>query len=181
MFDAVFQRNAGQPGCRCRENVMHFEAFTRRGAMRLQGVWLVISITLTAEMQTQNLPMPGKPSEDLASTRVFDYASLPVTHNPNGGERRDVVLSGRLATAEPVHIHESMQPPGALPGPAHTIEHSEFILVTEGTLEITHDGRTERAGPGSVIYVAYGTLHQARNIGPGPVKYTVIAIGGNAK
>jgi hypothetical protein len=32
-----------------------------------------------------------------------------------------------------------------------------------------------------VIYVAYGTMHQARNVGSGPVKYTVIAIGGDAK
>jgi quercetin dioxygenase-like cupin family protein len=51
--------------------------------------------------------------------------------------------------------------------------------VTEGTLETTHDRRTERTG--SVIHVAYGTMHQARNAGPGPVKYTVIAIGGDAK
>jgi mannose-6-phosphate isomerase-like protein (cupin superfamily) len=53
--------------------------------------------------------------------------------------------------------------------------------VTGGTLEITHDGKTERAGAGSVIYVAYGTMHQAKNVGAGPVKYTVIAIGGDAK
>ena len=141
---------------------------------------LVLAVALTAA-GAQNLPMPGTPSEGLATARVFDYASLPVTHNANGSERRDVVLSGRLATGEPVHVHESMQPPGTQPPPAHTIEHSEFIVVTEGTLEITHDGKTERAGAGSVIYLAYGTLHQSRNAGPGPVKYTVVAIGGNAK
>lgn len=129
----------------------------------------------------QNLEMPGKPSDNLASAKVFDYPSLAVTRNPNGNERRDVISSGRLATGEPVHIHASMQPAGATPGRAHTIAHSEFILVTEGTLEVTFDGKTERAGPGSVIYIAYGTMHQARNIGPGPVKYTVIAIGGDAK
>ena len=112
---------------------------------------------------------------------MFDYAALPVTHNPNGSERRDIVPSGRLATGEAVHIHSSMQPGGTPPGAPHAIEHSEFILVTEGTLEITHDGKTERAGPGGMIYVAYGTMHQARNAGPGPVRYTVIAIGGDAK
>jgi quercetin dioxygenase-like cupin family protein len=92
-----------------------------------------------------------------------------------------VVRSGRLATGEPVHIHESTQPSGVQPGAAHTIQHSEFIVVTEGTLEITHDARTERASAGSVIYIAYGTLHQVRNVGSGPAKYTVIAIGGDAK
>ena len=45
----------------------------------------------------------------------MDYASLPVTHNPNGSERRDIVPSGKLATGEPVHIHSSMQPAGTPP------------------------------------------------------------------
>jgi mannose-6-phosphate isomerase-like protein (cupin superfamily) len=147
----------------------------------LRHAWLLLTITLTVGIQAQNLPMPGKPSDNLAAAKVFDYASLAVTRNPNGSERRDVVSSGRLATGEPVHIHASMQPPGTTPGPPHTIDHSEFILVTEGTLEVAFDGRTERAGAGSVIYIAHGTMHQARNAGPGPVKYTVVAIGGNAK
>ena len=141
---------------------------------------LLTAVLMIGPAQAQNLPMPGKPSDNLAATKIFDAAALVVTHNPNGSERRDIV-TGRLATGEPVHIHSSMQLAGTPPSPAHTIEHSEFILVTEGALEITHDGKTERAGPGSVIYVAYGTMHQARNVGAGPVKYTVIAIGGDAK
>jgi quercetin dioxygenase-like cupin family protein len=149
--------------------------------MRLRWAWLVLTITLTTAAQAQNLPMPGTPSDDLATSKVFDEASLPVTHNPNSSERRDVVRSGELATGEPVHIHQSMQPSGIQPGAAHTIQHSEFIVVTEGTLEITHDARTERATAGSVIYIAYGTMHQVRNVGSGPAKYTVIAIGGDAK
>ncbi len=142
---------------------------------------LVLSMMTIAMTQAQNLPMPGTPSGNLAASTVIDVTALPATRNPNGSERRDVVLSGTLATGEPVHIHESRQPPGTQPAPAHAIRHSEFILVTEGTLEVTHDGRSERAGAGSIVYVAYGTMHQVRNIGSGPVKYTVIAIGGDAK
>jgi mannose-6-phosphate isomerase-like protein (cupin superfamily) len=98
----------------------------------------------------------------------------------NGGESRNVV-SGTLATGETVSIHESMQPAGLKPNPAHRIAHSEFILVQEGMLEFLHDGKMERAGAGSVIYVAYGTLHQVRNVGDGPARYTVITIGGDTK
>ncbi len=140
----------------------------------------VLTLILATGAKAQNLSMPGRPSDNLAAAKVFDAGALPLTRSPNGSERRDIV-TGRLATGEAVHIHSSMQPAGTPPGPAHAIEHSEFILVTEGTLEISHDGKTERAGPGSVIYVAYGTMHQARNVGTGPVKYTVIAIGGDAK
>ncbi|HWB17969.1 MAG TPA: cupin domain-containing protein [Vicinamibacterales bacterium] len=149
--------------------------------MPLCGTWLLLSITLALAAPAQNLPMPGTPSDNLSATKVFDYASLPVTHSANGGEGRVVLSSGRLATGETIHIHESMQPAGAQPNPAHAISHSEFILVTEGTLAVTHDGKTEQAGPGSVIYVAYGTMHQAKNVGSGPVKYIVIAIGGDVR
>jgi quercetin dioxygenase-like cupin family protein len=123
---------------------------------------------------------PDKASPDLASARVFDFAALPVAHMANGAESRNVV-SGTLATGEAVAIHESIQPAGLKPNPAHRIVHSEFILVQDGTLEFLHDGKAERAGPGSVIYVAYGTLHQVRNVGDGPARYAVIAIGGDTK
>lgn len=149
--------------------------------MRLQWMWLVIPLALTRGAQVQNPPSPNTASENLAVSRVLLAESLPVTHNANGSERRDFVRAGRLATGEAVHIHQSLQPPGTQPGAAHAIQHSEFILVTEGTLEIAHDGKTERAGPGDVIYIAHGTVHQARNVGSGPARYTVVAIGGDAK
>jgi len=65
------------------------------------------------------------------------------------------------------------------------IQHSEFILVREGELEFDHevDGKmvAEKAGPGGVIYVAYGTRHTVKNVGTVPAKYFVVAIGGDAK
>lgn len=149
--------------------------------MRWPWTCLVLLLTVTTGPRAQTPPSPAGASDNLAASAVLDPSSLPVTRNANGSERRDLVRAGRLATGEAVHIHQSAQPAGTPPNPAHAIQHSEFILVTEGTLEIVHDGKTERAGPGSVIYIAYGTVHQARNIGSGPAKYTVVAIGGDAK
>jgi mannose-6-phosphate isomerase-like protein (cupin superfamily) len=40
---------------------------------------------------------------------------------------------------------------------------------------------SEIAGPGSVIYVAFGTRHAVKNVGTVPARYFVIAIGGDAK
>jgi quercetin dioxygenase-like cupin family protein len=53
--------------------------------------------------------------------------------------------------------------------------------VEEGTLEYTQDGKTERAGAGSIIYVALGTLHAVKNVGDGPARYVVIQIGGDTR
>ena len=119
-------------------------------------------------------------SDTLSHSKVFAFDNLPVRKMANGGESRDVV-QGAVATGEAVAIHESVQPAGAPPNPAHRIEHSEFILVQEGTLEFIHDGKTERAGAGSVIYVSYGTMHGVRNVGDGPARYTVISLGGDVK
>jgi quercetin dioxygenase-like cupin family protein len=90
-------------------------------------------------------------------------------------------FTGTLATGEAIAAHETMQPAGTVPNPAHRIQHSELIVVEEGTLEYTHDGKTERAVAGSIIYVALGTLHAVKNVGDGPARYVVIQIGGDTK
>jgi mannose-6-phosphate isomerase-like protein (cupin superfamily) len=114
----------------------------------------------------------------LAQARVFRFDQMPVRKMANGGESRSIV-QGALATGESVALHESMLPVGSVPNPAHRIEHSEFIVVREGTLEFEHDGKAETVGPGGVIYVALGTLHGVKNVGAVPAKYVVIAIGGD--
>jgi quercetin dioxygenase-like cupin family protein len=122
----------------------------------------------------------GTGTGDLAKSHVFAAEQGNVRTMANGGQSRDIVHAA-LATGESVSIHESVQMIGAKPNPAHTIQHSEFILVREGTLAYEHDGLTEKAGPGSILYVAYGTLHSVRNVGDTAAKYVVIAIGGDQK
>lgn len=119
-------------------------------------------------------------ADDLTHAKVFSFAKAPARAFANGGGARDLVL-GVLKTGEAVRVHESMQPEGAVPNPSHAIDHSEFIIVSEGTLAFLHDGMTETAGPGDVIYVAQGTDHQVKNIGKGPVKYAIVSIGGDIK
>lgn len=116
----------------------------------------------------------------LSRARVFTPEQGAVHAMANGGESRSIVRAA-LATGESVSVHESTQLPGTKPNPPHTIQHSEFIVVREGTLAFEHDGIAEQAGPGTIIYVAYGTLHTVRNVGTTATKYTVIAIGGDQK
>ena len=113
-----------------------------------------------------------------SASKVFRFADLPTRRNPNGSESRDIG-HGALATGEHVALHESIQPPGIPPNPAHRINHTELICIREGTLEFLHDNRTERAEAGDVILVANGTLHRVRNVGNRPASYFVVAIGGD--
>lgn len=123
---------------------------------------------------------PPTTSGALTESRVFVLEEMPVRKTANGGESWDV-MHGALATGEVVGVHESEQPAGATPVPLHVIQHSELIMVREGTLGFEHDGKVEKAGPGGVIYVAAGTLHRLKNVGEGPAKYCVVQIGGDTK
>jgi quercetin dioxygenase-like cupin family protein len=134
------------------------------------GLFAIVAVTGTMSAEDSML----------SQSRVFPFADASVRKMANGGESHDIV-QGVLKTGEAVRVHESMQPEGAVPNPAHAIDHSEFIIVQEGTLEYHHDGKVEQAGPGSVIYVALGTMHSVKNVGKGPVKYAVISIGGDIR
>lgn len=111
-------------------------------------------------------------------SRVFRFAEMPARRNANGSESRDVG-SGALATGERVRVHESVQAAGLPLNPEHSIAHTEFICVREGVLEFAHDGMTDRAQAGDIIFVAKGTMHRVRNAGEGPASYFVVSIGGD--
>jgi len=137
---------------------------------RIAIAFLILASAAISAQQTVSNP--------LANSRVFAYDDIMSKTAPNGAVSRDA-FTGTLATGEAIAAHESMQPAGTMPNPAHRIQHSELIVVEEGTLEYTHDGKTERAGAGSIIYVALGTLHAVKNVGDGPAQYVVIQIGGD--
>lgn len=120
----------------------------------------------------------GAHPNPLVSARVFPYDQMEPHTAANGAVGRNV-FRGKLATGEAVGVHESMQPAGTKANSPHRIHHSEIIVVEQGTVEFDHDGKTERAGAGSIIYVAFNTLHTIRNAGDGPAKYVVVQIGGD--
>jgi len=133
-----------------------------------------------AQQAKPGTPPNNPPNNPLSASRAFAYDQMPVRTSPNGAIGRSV-FTGTLATGEAVAVHETMQPAGTVPGPLHVIHHSEVIVIQEGTVEFDHDGKAERAGPGSIVYVALGTLHAVKNVGDGPARYVVIQIGGDTK
>jgi mannose-6-phosphate isomerase-like protein (cupin superfamily) len=116
----------------------------------------------------------------LSQSRVYTLEQMPVRKMANGGESRNV-LRGTLTTGEAIGVHESQQPAGMKPNTPHTIQHTEVMVVIEGTLAFEHDGKSEKVGPGGVIFVASGTLHTVRNVGEGPARYCVVQVGGDTK
>ncbi|MBM3736442.1 MAG: cupin domain-containing protein [Acidobacteria bacterium] len=61
--------------------------------------------------------------------------------------------------------------PGATPHAPHRHPEEEFLLVTEGTGEISIDGKITKAGPGSMMYCAANKLHGIVNTGKAPLLF----------
>jgi mannose-6-phosphate isomerase-like protein (cupin superfamily) len=153
-----------------REMVVGLSAFAALGVAVGEGQTVAAS---GAAASGQGMPV-------LSEARVFEFDQMPIYGMANGGESRRVV-TGTLVTGEAVSVHESVQAVGMKANTPHTIKHSEFIIVREGTVEFEHDGKSDKVGPGGVIFVAPGTLHTLRNVGDSPAKYCVVAMGGDVK
>ncbi|MDP9037869.1 MAG: cupin domain-containing protein [Acidobacteriota bacterium] len=152
-------------------------------ALNRRDVCVALSSFAALAMGAEGQSAPGGASAGvhdgtepvLSAARVYRFEDLAVTTGPNGESR--AVLRGVLPTGEVVEMHETTLLPGHMPHPAHTHRHSELMMIREGTLEFAMDGRTERAGPGGVLYAASGVRHGLKNVGETPANYCVIAIG----
>jgi len=118
----------------------------------------------------------GGPDGKLSQPTVFEYDKLPVKHNANGGESRQV-FSGTLVTGEFMEVHETTLPPGQEPHPPHRHSHSEVLLIREGHLEYSGDGKLMPVGPGGVVFSASHVLHGLKNTGTVMASYFVVAVG----
>jgi len=116
----------------------------------------------------------------LAHAHALRFADAPASPLPNGMDRR-VLVQGVLPTGEWVRVHESIVPPALPAHELHAIQHSELVVVVQGSVVLEHDGKLETAGPGDVLYVAFGTNHRIGNVGDGSARYVVISIGGDIK
>jgi mannose-6-phosphate isomerase-like protein (cupin superfamily) len=145
--------------------------------MMTRVLLLLMAVVASAAAQA---PQPENGPVVLSQAKVYVHDGVPARKAANGSESINL-LRGLLNSGESVAVHESMQPVGAEPVALHPIQHSELIVMREGEVMFDHDGKSEKAGPGDVIYVALGTVHRVRNVGNVSAKYVVVAIGGDTK
>lgn len=103
---------------------------------------------------------------------IFDWEQLTVKHTKVGEGR--AVLNGSTVTLRNLESHITSVNAGEASHAAHRHPDEEVVIVREGTVEFTIDGKAERAGAGSVAFFASHDLHGMRNVGTTRASYHVI-------
>ena len=110
----------------------------------------------------------------ILSSTVFAWAQLQATPT-KAGECRNLFDSA-TRTLGRLECHATTLRPGERAHEPHRHADEELILVKEGLLEVTINGRTESAAAGAVLFFASLDLHGLRNAGAEPATYYVLRI-----
>jgi quercetin dioxygenase-like cupin family protein len=115
------------------------------------------------------------PAASLPSA-TFRFEDLTVRTNRDQTRQR-AVFDGVTQSDYPVELHMTELAPGKMPHAAHKHINEELLMLREGTLEVTIEGKVSVIGPGSVIYVAANEMHGWKNTGTTTAHYFVLALG----
>jgi quercetin dioxygenase-like cupin family protein len=122
---------------------------------------------LSAEAQT-----PAVPAVKLGST-VFRWEDFTAKPTPSGNGLRREVANLPTATFEKFESHITTLDPGKMSHPPHQHAREEFIIVKEGTLDVSLNAKVQRAGAGSLFFFAANDFHNMTNVGDTPATYFV--------
>ena len=118
------------------------------------------------------LPLPPAPGR--MGSAIWNWSDLKVAATKTG-ERRDVVDSP-TSTLRNFECHITTINAGIAPHPPHNHGDEEFVLVKEGELDVTINGITTRAAPGSIVFISSGDEHGWTNPGSVPATYYVVRL-----
>jgi quercetin dioxygenase-like cupin family protein len=127
---------------------------------------LLLSLFLPSWLRAEEAASAAK----LGST-VFKWEDFVAKPGPVGARRE--VANQPTTTLERFESHISTLNPGKMSHPPHRHPQEEFIILKEGTLDVSINGRVQRAGPGSVLFFASNDLHNVTNVGDTPATYLV--------
>jgi quercetin dioxygenase-like cupin family protein len=130
---------------------------------------------LAAATARAQAPAPAPAALD---TKV--YHDKQIAYKGDEKHKGREFFNGKTHTGYHLQMHETIIGPGLQTHAPHKHENEEIVIVMEGTLEMTNEGKSEVAETGSVIYFGSNQLHNARNVGTTPCRYYVIELRASA-
>ena len=114
---------------------------------------------------------PPVRSVPIGSTFV-DWDSLAFRPSPVG--LYCGILDDPTPALEKLEVHVTRLRPGMSSHSPHRHPWEEMLLLKEGRLDVSINGKVERAGPGSLIFLASNDAHNVTNIGESLATYYVV-------
>ena len=119
-------------------------------------------------------PLLGS-SQGTLRSGTFRFSDLEVHKDPDATFRS--ILDGTTRSGFRLGLTEVFLLPRTAPRHASRHPHDELLLISQGEVEVTVAGNTDKLGPGSAAYVAAGEEHVITNVGASPAQYFEIEIG----
>ena len=113
-----------------------------------------------------------QPAADVMGSTAVDWNAMTARKTRVGEVRQ--VFQAPTATLDELELHITTLQPGESPHEPHQHPDEEVIIIREGLVETLLGTRTQRVGPGSVIFQAANQPHAIRNVGDTPATYHVI-------
>lgn len=129
-----------------------------------------------ASRTAQTPQTPQGPQTSVLPAKVYHSAEIPYKGDAKKKARR--FFYGPEHSGYNLEMHETVLGPGVETHPLHTHGHQEIIILVEGTVEVSMDGRTDTVEAGSVIFYEPAKPHNLRNTGATPARYYVVELRG---
>lgn len=119
-------------------------------------------------MSAMAFSMPGGAATKLPDG-MMDEKRAKLTKEPFGDLR--IYYEGPTDQLKSMTAGSLRLNAGATPHPPHEHPEEEFMLITEGTGEMTVNGKLSKVAPGTMMYCAAGKLHGIVNTGKAPLLF----------
>ena len=116
------------------------------------------------------------PQTTALPAKVYHSAEIPYKGDAKKKARR--FFYGPEHSGYNLEMHETVLGPGVETHALHTHAHQEIIILVEGTVQVSMDGRTDTVEAGSVIFYEPDRPHNLRNTGTTPCRYYVVELRG---
>ncbi len=145
---------------------------------RIPRILLITSGLICAAANVPVMAQPVAVAYSPPSNRVplgstfVDWGSLRFHATPVG--LYCAVFDQPTATLEKIEVHVTTLFPGMASHTPHHHPWEEMLLIKEGQLQVSINGKNQEAGPGALVFLAANDVHNATNIGSKPATYYVI-------
>ena len=128
---------------------------------------LIMALIITVGLIPKIIFAQNQPIE----SKIFAWVDLPITKNPKAEQRQ--ILEGTTPSFKTFKVHATTLHPHSFLKPIHRQENEELIIIKEGELTVTIEGKTKKLSAGGIALMLAGDERGFENTSDTNVTYYV--------